>query len=68
MKLIKCLTQEQEESILELFYRTELRGKEVIIDNRDKTISKELKIQQSRVSNCISKNLREKIKELNNNT
>lgn len=63
-KYQKKLTDRQEEDILFLFYRTELRLGEVVIDNTDAAISKELNIKQSRVGNLISLHLKEKIKKI----
>lgn len=61
----KTITKKQEEDILNLFFRVELRENEKVIDNRDTTISKELNIDVVTVSNCISKHLNKKVQELN---
>lgn len=53
------------ERIKELFYRTELRRGEKIIDNKDSTIAKELKLSKSQVSTYLQTHLRHKYRILN---
>lgn len=59
------LTEKEKHDILDLFFRTELRVGEKIIDNSDKTISNELNIKISTVSWFISKFLNIKERNLN---
>lgn len=50
-------TQEDLDNILRLFYRTELRPGEKVIDNRDETIAKETGIHLPTVQRLISEHL-----------
>lgn len=59
------LTESHKEDILKLFYRTELRKYEKLIDNRTITISKELGIITRVVDEFLSIHLDEKFKALN---
>ena len=54
------LTAKHLPSILKKFYRTELRDGEDVIDNRDKTIAKELNIPMDWVSKMVKRHLKEK--------
>lgn len=65
MKYKKSLTNNQEKQILKLFYRTELRKDEVIIDNTSVTIAKELNIKISTVNNYLQTHLDEKFENIN---
>ena len=53
------------EDVLKLFYRTELRWDEEVIDNSEPLIAKELNLRVSMVSHIIAKEMVRKIKELN---
>lgn len=68
-KSAQKITPEQYEKdkkiVLSLFYRTELRTGEVLIDNRDTTISKETGFTKAYVSNIIVKDLDEKFDKIN---
>lgn len=57
--------QEDTKKVLELFYRTELRPGEVLIDNTDRTIAKELGFTISYVCNIITKDLNKKFDRIN---
>lgn len=57
--------QEDTKKVLELFYRTELRPGEVLIDNTDRTIAKELGFTISYVCNIITKDLNKKFDKIN---
>ena len=52
--------------ILKLFYRTELRQDEEVIDNRDSKIARELGTNQYNVQSVISADLDKKIDKINN--
>lgn len=56
----KIITDKHKEDILSLFYRTELRENEDLIDNRSITISKELDIALPIINEFLSKHLEEK--------
>lgn len=47
------LTKQQKQQILNLFYRSELREGEQIIDNRDKTIANELGLKKPQVTHFL---------------
>jgi len=63
---IRTYTEEERIKVLSLFYRGKREG-EVVVDNRDSTISKELGIKQHIVSTIISNDLNKKFKNINNN-
>ena len=52
-------------AILKLFYRTQLRWDEDVIDNRDITIAKELGLAKETVCRTITYDLEEKANKLN---
>ena len=62
----RTYTEEERIKVLSLFYRDKREG-EVVVDNRDITISKELGIKQHIVSTIISNDLNKKFKNINNN-
>ena len=53
------------EDVLELFYRTELREGEEIINNHAPVIAKELNLRVSMVNEIITRDIKRKIKVLN---
>lgn len=57
--------QPKEADVLKLFYRTELRNGEKIIDNRTTIIAKELDLHPGEVNWIISEHLNEKFNKLN---
>lgn len=59
------ITEAHKENILKLFYRTELRKGETLIDNRTTTISKELGISTSIVDEILVKELDRKYEAIN---
>lgn len=59
---LQYIQPEDVESILSLFYRTELREGEKIIDNTSVSISKELNINVQNVNDVITKHLKNKYK------
>lgn len=59
------LTEQNKHDILELFYRTELRIGEKIIDNTDKSIAKELNLEEKKVSYFLYIHLNKKYDKLN---
>ena len=65
LKSKNAFKEEQKEEILILFYRTELRENEKIIDNSDVTIAKELGHSKTKVSHFISSHLNTKRDLLN---
>ena len=60
------LIKSYNDRVMDLFYRTKLREGEKVIDNRDSHIAKELGLTTQIVCVIITKNLNEKMKELNN--
>lgn len=62
------ITKEDEENILKLFLRTDLREGEKIVDNTVGAISKELVLNQANVSGFISSFLNKKYKNWSNET
>ena len=56
------ISESDQKNILDLFYRTELRENEKIIDNREVTIAKELNIKQLIVCHVITNHLEKKYK------
>ena len=61
LEIIK-ISENDKKNILDLFYRTELRENEKIIDNREVTIAKELNIKQLIVCHVITNHLEKKYK------
>jgi len=59
------LTEYQIQQILDLFYRTELRTGEKIIDNRSITISKELGISTQVIDGILARHLNDKFNIIN---
>ncbi|WP_299523577.1 hypothetical protein [uncultured Lutibacter sp.] len=59
------LTEHQKHTILELFYRTELRFCEKVINNTDIAIANELGITKGLVTNLIQNHLDFKFKRIN---
>jgi len=60
-------TPETKGQVLELFYRTELRWNEEIIDNRSETISKDLGISPEMVNYFINMDMKTKVLKIGNN-
>ena len=58
-------TKEQQAQCITLFNRTELRLYEVVIDNRDCSIAKELNMKTSSVTMFISDYLNKKFSKIN---
>ena len=54
----------EEKKILELFYRTELREGEDVIDNRSPLIAKELNLNISMVNQTLDREIKRKVKAL----
>ena len=65
-RLRNPLLESHKDKVMNLFYRTKLREGEKVIDNRDSHIAKELGLSTQIVCVIITRNLNEKMKELNN--
>ena len=60
------LTEQNKKDILSLFYRTELREGELVINNSDIEIAKELSLPYRRVAEYLTNHSRKKIDEFKN--
>lgn len=63
---MSSLTEKDKVNILNLFYRTELRKNELVIDNRDCKIAEELNLKTQNVAVFLCNHSRIKISEYKN--
>lgn len=59
------LSEKQKDDVLKLFYRTELREGEVVINNTTPAISRELELPYQKVQHFLNRHTEKKIRQYN---